>query len=107
MTKINHLFRLSVIVPIALVSPAAAPAADSDSLKGLLMECDTCHGVNGVSVVPDQTPSLAGRSEASLLRDLQAFKAGKRTHGAMLIMGEKLTPSEMKAIARHYARVKH
>lgn len=98
--------RLSLILPLAMALPSPAAAGDSEGLKGLLMECDTCHGVNGVSVVPDQTPSLAGKSESHLLRQLQAFQAGKRTHGAMLIMGEKLTAREMKAIARHYARLK-
>lgn len=95
---------LILLAASALASPAAA--GDSPNLQGLLMECDTCHGVNGISVVPDQTPSLAGRSEAWLMRQLEAFKTGRRAHGAMLIMGEKLTPQEMKAIARHYSRVR-
>ena len=91
---------------IVIALPCPGLAKDPDSLAGLRMECDTCHGVNGISVVPDQTPSLAGRSEAWLMRQLEAFKTGRRAHGAMLIMGEKLTPQEMKAIARHYSRVR-
>jgi cytochrome c553 len=97
---------VSLIFILLAGLPSAALAGDSQNLSGLLMECDTCHGVKGVSVVPDQTPSLAGRSEAYLLRQLQAFHSGKRSHGAMLIMGEKLTPQEMKAIARHYSRIR-
>ncbi|MGJ0506968.1 MAG: c-type cytochrome [Methylocystis sp.] len=99
-------FSLPILIAVAVALPSAAPAGENETLKGLLMECDTCHGINGRSVVPDQTPSLAGKSETYLLRQLQAFQAGKRSHGAMLIMGEKLTPREMTAIARHYARIK-
>jgi cytochrome c553 len=102
----KHNASILLIFAIVTASPTPAPAEDRQDLKGLLMECDTCHGVNGVSVVPDQTPSLAGKSKSYLLRQLQAFKAGRRSHGAMLIMGEKLSAQEMKAIAHHYARIK-
>ncbi len=89
-----------------LIAASTAVAAESDSLSGLRMECDTCHGVNGVSVVPDQTPSIAGRSEQYLFRQLQAFQSGKRPHETMQIMGQKLSDQEMRALARFYARVK-
>ncbi|WP_363347219.1 c-type cytochrome [Methylocystis echinoides] len=99
----KRLARLSVLVPIAM-SPAFA--GDNESLAGLRMECDTCHGVDGVSVVPDQTPTIAGKSEAYLFRQLQAFETGKRRHETMLMMGQKLSDQEMKALARYYSRVK-
>lgn len=92
----------------ALLLIAASPvfAGDAESLAGLRMECDTCHGVNGVSVVPDQTPSIAGMSERQLLRQLRVFQTGKRPHETMRIMGEKLSDDELKALARYYSHVK-
>ncbi len=96
-------FSLISALLLALASPALA---GDDSLAGLRMECDTCHGVNGVSVVPDQTPSIAGRNDAFLLKQLRAFQTGKRRHETMLIMGEKLSDSELRALARYYSKVK-
>lgn len=93
-----------ILAVAALPYPASA-GEKNESLAGLRMECDTCHGINGVSVVPDQTPSLAGKSERYLLRQLLAFKSGKRKHEAMLLMGSKLTEQELKQLAQYYSRI--
>jgi cytochrome c553 len=93
-----------VLALIVIAVPAVA--AESDTLAGLRMECDTCHGVDGVSVVPDQTPSIAGRSERELLRRLRAFRSGEIPHETMLLMGQKLSDRELRALARYYSRVK-
>jgi cytochrome c553 len=93
-------------VALAAALPCSGMSKDADSLAGLRMECDTCHGVNGVSPTPDQTPSLAGKGERYLLEQLRAFRSGKRKHETMLIMGSKLSEAEMRELARYYARVK-
>jgi cytochrome c553 len=74
-----------------------------DELK---MDCNTCHGVRGVSVVPDQVPSIAGKSERFLVTQLQAFRAGKRRHDTMALMSDTMSDEEIRAIARYYSRVK-
>lgn len=89
-----------------LALSCAGPARSADSLAGLRMECDTCHGVDGISPTPDQTPSLAGKSESYLVRQLAAFRSGTRRHETMLIMGSKLSDQELRALARYYASVK-
>lgn len=95
-----------LLVAIAASLSCASPAKEADSLAGLRMECDTCHGVNGVSPTPDQTPSLAGKSTRYLFQQLQAFRSGKRKHETMLIMGSKLSDQELRALANYYARMK-
>ncbi|WP_442756407.1 c-type cytochrome [Methylocystis sp. JAN1] len=79
------------------------PAQRFDELK---MDCDTCHGVRGVSVVPDQVPSIAGRSEGFLVSQLKAFRTEKRRHDTMALMGDTMSDAEIRAIARYYSRVK-
>lgn len=91
---------------VAALLPFVANAKEPDGLAGLRMECDICHGIDGVSPTPDQTPSLAGKSERYLTQQLQAFRSGKRKHETMLIMGSKLSDEELRALARYYARVK-
>lgn len=93
-------------IGIVVALPGSAAARDPDSLAGLRMECDTCHGVDGASPTPDQTPSLAGRSERYLTQQLQAFRSGKRKHETMMIMGSKLSDAEIRDIARYYAHRK-
>jgi cytochrome c553 len=45
-----------------LVTPLAAAEITGNRFDELKMDCDTCHGVNGVSPTPDQVPSIAGKS---------------------------------------------
>lgn len=85
---------------------ASAEEISAQRFDELKMNCDTCHGARGVSVVPDQTPSIAGMSERALVSQLQAFRAGKRRHDTMGLMGGTMSDSEIRAIARYYARSK-
>jgi cytochrome c553 len=98
--------RLLAGAAIAATLPCSGLTKDADGLAGLRMECDTCHGVNGVSPMPDQTPSLAGKGERYLFEQLRAFRSGKRKHETMLIMGSKLSDAEMRDLAHYYAHVK-
>jgi cytochrome c553 len=85
---------------------AAAGEITPQRFDELKMDCDTCHGVRGASVVPDQVPSIAGKSERFLVTQLQAFRAGKRHHDTMALMGDTMSDEEIRAIARYYSRVK-
>ncbi len=87
-----------------LVTPLAAAEIPLKRFDELKMDCDTCHGVNGVSPTPDQVPSIAGKSERFLVNRLLAFRAGKRRHETMFLMGNELTDDEVKAVARYYSR---
>ncbi len=93
------------VLSLAAFDAAAGeiPAQRFDELK---MDCDTCHGVRGVSVVPDQTPSIAGMSERALIGQLKAFRDGKRRHDTMGLMGNSMSDAEIRAIARYYSRVR-
>jgi cytochrome c553 len=94
-----------LLLIFAAVGAVAAEIAPQrfDELK---MDCDICHGVRGVSVVPDQVPSIAGKGERFLVTQLQAFRAGKRRHDTMALMGNAMSDEEIRAISRYYSRVK-
>ncbi len=91
----------------ALITPLAAAEIPRNRFDELRMDCDTCHGVNGISPTPDQVPSIAGKSERFLISQLLAFRAGKRRHETMFLMGNNLTDDEVKAVARYYSRIRH
>lgn len=100
---------MKATLPLLLLIFAAVGAVAGEitprRFDELKMDCDTCHGVRGVSVVPDQVPSIAGKSERFLVTQLQAFRAGKRRHDTMAMMGNTMSDEEIRAIARYYSRV--
>lgn len=82
----------------------ASAEVPSSRFKDLKLTCDTCHGVGGYSPTPDQTPSLAGKSEKYIIAQLTAFNAGKRKHPTMSLIGGSMTIEEKRALARYYSR---
>jgi len=100
----RNLSRLLIFLIVA-GSPALALAeARNSRFNDLKLNCDTCHGVGGHSPTPDQTPSLAGKSEKYILSQLKAFEAGKRRHPTMNLLGGSMTSEEMKVLGRYYSR---
>jgi cytochrome c553 len=97
-----------LLIAFAALFPLSAGAAEipPQRFDELKMDCDTCHGVRGISVVPDQTPSIAGKSERFLVTQLESFRSGKRRHDTMGLMGNTMSDDEIKAIARYYSRIK-
>jgi len=66
-------------------------------------KCSRCHGENGRSTEPG-IPSLAGQSEAYLVRAIKEYHEGTRKQHIMNAMSDALSLIEMKAIAAYYAR---
>jgi cytochrome c553 len=102
MTKAAPLVLFTILAAYGAMAGDITPQR-FDELK---MDCNTCHGVRGISVVPDQVPSIGGKSERFLVTQLQAFRTGKRRHDTMALMGDTMSDGEIAAIARYYSRVK-
>jgi cytochrome c553 len=83
----------------ALITPALA----QENLSGLA-ECAACHGVDGIGR-DVEIPNLAGQHEVYLLRQLQAFKSGKRPHKEMRYESRQLSDADMQALAHYYSRL--
>jgi cytochrome c553 len=64
--------------------------------------CERCHGIDGNSTDP-RFPMLAGQDEAYLAAALKAYAGRTRNNRAMHAMSAPLSPSDIAAIARHYA----
>jgi len=90
---------------------AATPAMDAHAvenptLQDIVVQCEACHGLKGKSEEKG-FPSLAGKSEAHILQQLQNFRSGKRPHEEMSYMGRSLTAEEMKAVAHYFSSLPH
>lgn len=63
--------------------------------------CAGCHGDKGISSSP-LYPNLAGQKAAYSLKQLQAFKDGRRESPSMAIFAKQLSDEDMKNIAAYY-----
>lgn len=66
--------------------------------------CVSCHGADGLSVVPD-VPNLAGESTIYLETQLKAFRNGKRQHDIMSGIAADLSDADIRDLATWYASI--
>ena len=73
---------------------ATLALADGDPARGqgLYVVCATCHGQNGEGSQEQNAPSLAGREQWYLARQLHNFKAGVRGAHADDVYGKMMAP---------------
>jgi cytochrome c553 len=64
--------------------------------------CDRCHGIGGNSSNP-RYPSLASQNEPYLARVIENYASGGRHNSTMSAMSQPLRPSDIDALAAHYA----
>ena len=89
---------------LLFVCAGAAAAADPAAGRAKAMACQACHGMDGLSKVPD-APNIAGQNEAYLVAQLQAFKSGRRQNEAMSVVAATLSESDIEALAAYYAAI--
>ena len=96
-----HAFAWAALLAIGV---APALAADPAAGRAKAMACQACHGLDGLSKVPD-APNIAGQNEAYLVAQLQAFKTGRRQNESMSVVAAALSDSDIAALAAYYAAI--
>jgi cytochrome c553 len=81
-----------------------APAADPPPGRAKAQMCATCHGVNGISTLPD-TPNLAGQPRIYLVEQLKQFRSGKRSHEVMNVVAKPLLDADIEALSDWYSSI--
>ncbi|MFZ1430762.1 MAG: cytochrome c [Geminicoccaceae bacterium] len=99
-----HLVILSCLLAAAVFVPAAS-AADPAAGKKKAAACAVCHGLDGLSRIPD-APNLAGDSATYIVSQLKAFQAGTRQNEQMSIMAEGLSDDDIANLAAWYSSIK-
>ena len=89
---------------LLVLGGGTAAAADPAAGRAKAMACQACHGMDGVSKVPD-APNIAGQNEAYLVAQLQAFKSGRRQNEAMSVVAATLSDADIAALAAYYAAI--
>ena len=90
----------------AALAQAAAPAAgNAEAGKSKLAMCIGCHGIPGYrTAYPDvyHVPMIYGQQQAYIVKALQAYKSGERSHPSMRGIARGLTDADMADLAAYY-----
>ena len=68
------------------------------------MACQTCHGLDGLSKIPD-APNLAGQPEPYLVKAIDDFRQGARRNDMMSLVTERLQDQDIADLAAYYASI--
>jgi len=95
------------ILPFLLAAalPGAALAGDAAAGRQKAQMCTVCHGSNGLATAPE-TPNIAGKPEGYLVRQLQAYRSGKRQHEVMNVIAKSLSDEEIDNLAAWFTSIK-
>ena len=93
---------VATVVSLLLCNAKAVLAGDPEAGKARAASCSGCHGVNGISANP-LWPNLAGQKRAYLVKQLKAFRDGKRSDPMMTPMAKPLTDVDIENLAAYYA----
>jgi len=102
MTILTAGFALAALAP----AQAQGPAGSAEAGKKKIAMCEGCHGIPGYKTAyPDvyHVPKLGGQSPAYLVKALQQYKVGERSHPSMRGIAAALTEQDMADIAAYYA----
>jgi cytochrome c553 len=92
------------------VAPAQAqlaPAGDPAKGRDKVQMCQGCHGIEGWrTAFPEvyKVPRIAGQHQAYLVKALQAYRSGERSHPTMKAIAASLTDGDMADIAAYYGQ---
>jgi cytochrome c553 len=92
----------SIVVFSAAVGTCRAGDIKAGRSKALM--CQACHGLDGLSKVPD-APNIAGQTEPYLVMQLQAFKTGARKNDAMTVVASSLSDTDLEDLAAYYSAI--
>jgi len=105
------MMRPSVALGLALFAAAAfaqdaAPKGNAGAAKAKNSMCIGCHGVAGYrTAYPDvyQVPKIGGQSSTYIVKALQAYKSGERSHPSMQGIARSLSEQDMADFAAYYS----
>jgi len=102
-----HALSAGAVAAAALFAALAhgpAHAADIAAGREKAVLCQTCHGMDGLSKLPD-SPNIAGQLESYLVKALGEFKTGVRKNEMMSVVVAQLTPDDIRNLAAYYSAI--
>src|SRR3954463_13016552 len=82
----------------------AAAAGDIKAGRAKALMCQACHGIDGLSKVPDD-PNIAAQTEPYIVAQLHAFKSGARKNDAMSVVAPSLSDADIEDLAAYFSAI--
>lgn len=89
---------------LLIASGSASSAGDVNAGRAKALMCQACHGMDGLSKVPD-APSIAAQIEPYMIAQLQAFKSGARKNDAMSVVAQTLSDADIEDLAAYFSAI--
>lgn len=94
---------LTTIAILAVASPALA-AGDATAGRRKALACQTCHGLDGLSKLPE-APHLAGQPEPYLVKSLDDYRTGARKNDMMSLVAKPLSDQDIADLAAYFSAI--
>jgi cytochrome c553 len=95
---------LLAVLSILFVANAAHAAGDAAAGKRKALQCQTCHGLDGLSKLPE-APNLAGQPQPYLVKALDEYRKGVRKNEMMSVVAPALSDQDIADLAAFYASI--
>jgi cytochrome c553 len=89
---------------VLVAGGGASAAADVKAGRSKALMCQACHGLDGLSKVPD-APNIAGQTEPYIVAQLQAYKSGTRKNEAMSMVAPALSDKDIDDLAAYFSAI--
>jgi cytochrome c553 len=89
------------------VAAQGAPAGDPLAGQQKTQMCAGCHGIDGWrTAFPEvyKVPRIAGQNPAYMVKALQDYKSGERSHPSMRAIAASLSDKDMADLAAYYGQ---
>lgn len=91
-------------VSYLLAAGTSLAAGDPKAGRKKALQCQTCHGLDGVSKLPE-APHLGGQVETYLVKALNDYRSGARSNEMMSLVASPLSDSDIADLAAWYASI--
>ena len=93
------------LAALVVTSPFAQAAGDSIAGGKVMVQCQSCHGKDGIGKL-SYTPNISGQKYEYLVHSLMAYKAGERKSKMMSSVVKNLSDEDIANVAAYYAAIK-
>ncbi len=104
--KLHHLIVTAAAGILLAASAAASAEGDAAAGKQKTTMCQGCHGIPGYKTAFPavyHVPKLGGQHAGYLVKALQAYRSGERSHPSMKGIAAGLSDKDMADLAAYYA----
>jgi cytochrome c553 len=94
---------LAATAAILAARPSAA-AGDAKAGREKAVQCQACHGLDGLAKVPG-APHIAGQPIEYLIKSMTDYKTGARKNELMSIVMPQVSAQDIADLAAYYAAI--